>query len=136
MDYSPKLTLSNFSIVFKDFVASTPILVVVPSLSATGSSDEPRTLGTIIMSLSPLTRVAIAYSTSSASNTLTSVSTTTQCYKDGWADNAAIIAFLPSPSVCLLIETAACNQQQPPSVKTTFSTVGTAFFTDLNILGS
>ena len=30
--YSPKLTLSNFSNAFSDFVASTPIFVVVPSL--------------------------------------------------------------------------------------------------------
>ena len=64
------------------------------------------------------------------------MSTTTACLSEGCADSAAIIAFFPSPSVCLLMEIAACNQQQPPSVKTTFSTVGTAFLTDLKILGS
>ena len=48
-----------------DLVASTPTLVVVPSISeAFGSKEEPLALGTIIISSSPFTRVAIAYSMS------------------------------------------------------------------------
>ena len=56
-----------------------------------------------------------------------SSSTTTQCFNDGCAARAAIITFLPSPGVCFWIEIAAWSQQQPPSVKTTFLTVGTVF---------
>ena len=42
MSYSLKLTLSNFSGSKIDFVASTPTLVVVPSISeALGSNEEP-----------------------------------------------------------------------------------------------
>ena len=65
MSYSLKLTLSNFSGSKIDFVASTPTLVVVPSISeALGSNEEPLALGTMIISSSPFTRVAIAYSMS------------------------------------------------------------------------
>ena len=45
-------------------VASTPTFTFVPSSFWQGSSDEPRTPVITMMSWSPLTRVAIAYSTS------------------------------------------------------------------------
>ena len=69
-----------------DLVASTPTFVVVPSTSdATGSREEPLALGIMIISSSPFTLVAIAYSISCGSKISTSSSTTTTCFNDGCA---------------------------------------------------
>ena len=80
-----------------------------------GSSGFARAPGTITMSLSPCTRVAIAHSTSVGSLMSMSSSTTTTCLRS-ITDSAASSAFLPSPAAPFLIETTACQNAQPPSV--------------------
>src|SRR5208337_4064550 len=84
-------------------VASIPTLTFVPSSSWQGSRDDPLTPVITMMSRSPLTRVATAYSTSWGSQGSMSSSTTTTCLSEVWAANAAMIAFFASPCVLFLI---------------------------------
>src|SRR5438128_1027357 len=99
-------------------VASIPTLAPVGTTpnpcGRLGSSGFARAPDTIITSLSPCTRVAIAHSTSVGSNTSISSSTTTTCLRS-MTESAASSAFLPSPG-CFLIEITACQNAQPPSV--------------------
>src|SRR5215510_9921042 len=96
-----------------------------------GSSGFARALPTIITSLSPCTRVAIAHSTSVGSKMLMSSSTTTTCLRS-ITDSAASSAFLASPG-CFLIEITACQKAQPPSVTLMSFTCTPAVFSAVRI---
>src|SRR5579875_926342 len=75
----------------------------------------------------------MAYSTLLGSDGSISSSTTTTCLRDGWAANAAIMAFLGSPSSLFFICITACNQLHPPSVRTTLLVDGTTSVTARDI---
>ncbi len=115
-------------------VASYPTFQVVFPWEL-GSSEDPAAPG-IMRILSACILVATAHSTCLSSNMSTSSSTTMTCFMDGWPVNAAIMAFTPSPSLFLAMETTPFSQQHPPSVSLTFLTLGTACLTVLNIIGS
>ena len=88
-------------------VASTPTFTFMPSPILDGSREEPRTPVTTSRSVSPRTRVAIAYSTSAMSQGSMSSSTTTTCLSEVCAAKAAMQAFLPSPFVAFFTWTTA-----------------------------
>lgn len=65
-----------------------------------------------------------------------SSSTTTTFFIEVCPVNAARMAFTPSPSLFLAMDTTPSSQQQPPSVSLTAFTRGTACLTVRNIMGS
>ena len=115
-------------------VASYPTFQVVFPWEL-GSRDDPAAPG-IMRILSACILVATAHSTSLSSKMSMSSSTTMTCFIDGCPVKAAMMALTPSPSLFLAMETTPFSQQQPPSVRRTFLTLGTACLTVLNIMGS